>query len=64
MFESKSELLQSPKDLELLTIKDITAVSRCQGKPSEEKLLLQYWSAILLRVVKLNGISESSNNGQ
>lgn len=42
MFESKSKLLQSPKDLELLTIKDITAMSRFQGKPSEEKLLLQY----------------------
>lgn len=44
MFESKSELLQSPK--ELLTIKDITAVSRCQGKPSEEKLLVHLFTIL------------------
>lgn len=42
MFESKSELLQSPKDLELLT----TAMSRCQGKPSEEKLLVHLFTIL------------------
>ena len=46
MFESKSKLLESPKDLELLTIKDITAVSRCQGKPSEEKLLVHLFTIL------------------
>lgn len=44
MFESKSELLQSPK--ELLTIKDITAMPRCQGKPSEEKLLVHLFTIL------------------
>lgn len=43
MFKSKSKLLQSPKDL---TIKDITAMSRCQGKPSEEKLLVHLFTIL------------------